>query len=188
MQVQVCIHLCCILAPILLSSLLRLFNVAGLIWKLLHTIPYSLNRGHHGLTRSVQNLDSHCTQHQLIQWGSRSLNYSLRFSWKLFFGASGLRLASSLLILYLELVIWQGILFRRNTEIAIFCYMLYTSTVFLNLRSIVSRLTSLEHYLVASLLVFYYVRCGPSLLYPFTFWLVPFRRHIMFISFNNILW
>ncbi len=110
-QVQVCIHLFCIWALILPSSLLRLFNVVGLIWKLLHTIPYSLSKGHHGWTRSVQILDHQCTKHRLILSGSQSLNYSLRFSWKLFFGALAQRLGSSLLILYHELVIWHNAYF-----------------------------------------------------------------------------
>ena len=126
MQVQVCIHLCCILGPTLLSSLLRLFNVAVLIWRPLHMIPYCLNRRHHGLTRSVRNLDRPCTLHQIIQWWSQSLIYSLRFSWKLFFGVSGRHLASSLLILYHELVIVQFILFWSNCDILLDTLQLYS--------------------------------------------------------------
>ena len=160
MQVQVCIHLCYILGPILLSSLLRLFNVVGLIWRLLHMIPYCLNRHHHGLTKSVRNLDRQCTLHQIIQWWSQSLIYFLRFNWKLFFGVSGLHLASSLLILYHELVIVQCILFWR----VLIC--------------IVCKPTSLEHYLMASTFVLYYITYWPSLLYPPTFWLVAFCRYL----------
>jgi hypothetical protein len=99
-QVLVCIRLCYIWVLTLLSSRLELFSVAELIWKWHRMTPYSLKLGHHGSTRNVPNSVHLCTMHQGIQLGSQFSTCYLRYNWKQFFGALGLRLASSPLTLY----------------------------------------------------------------------------------------
>ena len=47
---------------------IALFTIKAVHWGLVdlktaHMVPYSLKRHHHGLTRSVRNLDRQCTLH-----------------------------------------------------------------------------------------------------------------------------
>jgi hypothetical protein len=89
-------------------------------------------------------------------------------------------LASSLLILYHELVILQ---FFFYSEVCLYVFGCFTVvhhySIYKQILLVLSvLLTFLEHYLMAPTFVLYYVTCGPLKLYQPKFWLGTFCRYL----------